>query len=336
MHQFNRMPIQFGSGENSFDIEFVKIGDAGNVADTTGEPNPAGAVDYVYNIGKFEISRDAVEKANAQGGLGRFPAAYKFSTQPGEAGYDAHANIEIWAAGDEGFDAANPFRNSQARYFLPSTNEWYKAAYYDPAANGGAGGYWDFPFGSDAGPMPVASGTEPDTAVHLQPYEQGPADIPHAGGLSPYGVMGLGGNVFEWLESELGLVNEDGFSVRVFRGNAWPDLPIMSSRNRNGGDPWIEDDYIGFRVASIPEPSSLRLGTWGVVGLLMWRRRTRRRFIPTFCRKTAFTQLFQKSWEARFDSPDTLKNDRISTSSPPSDEIGSPTGPQGLKMAPHR
>jgi hypothetical protein len=37
----------FGTGDNSFDIEFVTIGDPGNPPDTTGIPNPAGSVDYV-------------------------------------------------------------------------------------------------------------------------------------------------------------------------------------------------------------------------------------------------------------------------------------------------
>lgn len=59
----------FGTGAKTFAIEFASIGDSGNAADTTGDPNPAGAVDYAYNIGKFEISRDMVEKANAEGGL---------------------------------------------------------------------------------------------------------------------------------------------------------------------------------------------------------------------------------------------------------------------------
>ena len=33
----------FGSGTNSFDIEFVTIGSPGNPPDTTGNPNPAGS-----------------------------------------------------------------------------------------------------------------------------------------------------------------------------------------------------------------------------------------------------------------------------------------------------
>ena len=60
----------FGSGLNSFDIEFVDIGSPGNAADTTGDPNPVGSVAQSYRIGKFEISRDMILKANAEGGLG--------------------------------------------------------------------------------------------------------------------------------------------------------------------------------------------------------------------------------------------------------------------------
>ena len=45
--------VTFGSGTNQFNMEFVKIGNPGNAADTTGKPNPAGAVGYEYAIGKF-------------------------------------------------------------------------------------------------------------------------------------------------------------------------------------------------------------------------------------------------------------------------------------------
>jgi formylglycine-generating enzyme len=60
----------FGTGEQRFEIEFVTVGDPNNSADATGNPQPAGAVGYAYRIGKYEISRDIVAKANAQGNLG--------------------------------------------------------------------------------------------------------------------------------------------------------------------------------------------------------------------------------------------------------------------------
>ncbi len=301
----------FGSGDNTFEIEFVTIGDSGNPADTTGRSNPAGSVDYVYNIGKYEISRDMVSKASAAGDLGitlndmsnwggnrpdmpatgvswneaarfvnwlntsnGFSPAYKFSRQPGELGYNANENIELWVAGDAGFDPANPFRNRQAPYFLPSVHEWYKAAYYDPTANGGVGGYWNYPTGSDSAPTPVASGTAAGTAVYDQPSSQGPADITLAGGLSPYGTMAQGGNVWELEETEDNLVNDDGSAVRGMRGGDWNDDSFsLSAADRSNSFPSEEHWGIGFRVARIPEPSSIWLAVLGMIGLMMRRGR---------------------------------------------------------------
>ena len=33
-------------------------------------------------------------------------------------------------------------KNVNATVWIPSESEWYKAAYYDPTKNAGAGGYW--------------------------------------------------------------------------------------------------------------------------------------------------------------------------------------------------
>ncbi len=60
----------FGTGANSFTIDFVTIGNPGNPPDAN--PNPAGAVPYSYRIGKYEISEQMIEKANAES---RLPAA---------------------------------------------------------------------------------------------------------------------------------------------------------------------------------------------------------------------------------------------------------------------
>ena len=301
----------FGSGANSFDIEFVGIGNPGNAADSTGDPNPAGSVAYAYNMGKFEVSRDMVTKANSAGGLGitladmtalggngvnrpatgvtwnesarfvnwlntiqGFQPAYKFSTQPGGGGYEVNQNISLWVSGDAGFNAANPFRNSQAHYFLPSVDEWYKAAYYDPTNSV----YYNYPTGSDSAPTAVASGTLTGTAVFGQPSSQGPADITQAGGLSPYGIMGMGGNVYEWEETEFDLVNNSSSSARGVRGGNWFGFSDdLLSSFRNSVRPMGELYFIGFRVASIPEPSTLVLLGMGIVGALglLLRRRAR-------------------------------------------------------------
>jgi len=252
------MADTFGTGGNTFTMDFVTIGNPGNAPDTTGAPNPAGSVGYVFQIGTYEVSRDMITKANNAGSLGLsladmatsgsnganrpatgvswneaarfvnwlnessgFSAAYKFSTQPTKNGYVPNESLTLWQAGDAGYNAANPYRNSNAHYFLPSTDEWYKAAYY----NSGNNTYFDVPTGSSGVPgglwQGVAGGTTPGTAVYNQPYLQGPADVENAGGLSPYGTMGQGGNVFEWNETDLSGINDDAESARVIRGGAW-------------------------------------------------------------------------------------------------------------------
>jgi hypothetical protein len=276
---------------NPFDIEFVTIGNPGNPADTTGNPNPAGKVDYSYRIGQLEISEAMINSANLNGGLGithnnrgpnkpatsiswfeaaRFVnwlntstnhiAAYKF---------DGSGNFQLWQPGDVGYNPNNLYRNSQAKYFLPSADEWYKAAYYNPS---GSGSYGDYPTLNGLVPTPVSSGTAANTAVfNGQP---GPADITQAGGLTPYGTMGQGGNAYEWEETSYNLLNNSSSSARGFRGGSWnTGSENLSSLGRGINHPTNEVGNIGFRVASIPEPSSALLGVSTTAGLMLRRRR---------------------------------------------------------------
>jgi len=71
----------FGSGANSFEIEFVSIGDPGNLPDTTGDPNSAGAVPYTYRIGNYEISEQMINKANAQSAADGDPLGITIDTR---------------------------------------------------------------------------------------------------------------------------------------------------------------------------------------------------------------------------------------------------------------
>ena len=65
----------FGSGANTFDIEFVSIGNQGNAADTDDGDGVLpgiqefGSVAYEYRIGNYEISEQMIDKANAQSAL---------------------------------------------------------------------------------------------------------------------------------------------------------------------------------------------------------------------------------------------------------------------------
>jgi len=305
--------VTFGSGSNQFNMEFVTIGNPNNAADTTGQPNLAGAVGYTYGIGKFEVSEEMITKYNSNFGTdnrlvintdnrgaakpatnvslneaARFvnwlntstgnQAAYKFTTS------GVNDDIELWTPGDAGWDVNNQYRNSLAKYFLPSENEWYKAAFYDPNKSGGAG-YWDYATGSDTGPIATTGGTVAGTAVYGRTYPDGPADVANAGGLSKYGVMGLGGNANEWLESFLA-ADDDNPLRGIIRGGTWFNStadPFLSSSSRTDGSANLENGGVGFRVASlssdaaaVPEPSMMVIGTLFGLGGLMAKRRMKK------------------------------------------------------------
>lgn len=293
----------FGSGSNQFSIDFRAIGNPNNPADTTGDPNPAGAVSYEFRMGTYEISEDMIYKANALGNLAitiisrgankpatavswneaarfvnwlntnsGYSAAYKFSSQPGSGGYDPNANILLWQAGDAGYNAANPFRNSNAFYFLPTTDEWYKAAYYNAA---GTNYFW-YATGGNVAPTAVTGGTNANTAVYDPNVATTPADVTNAGGLSPYGTMGQGGNTWEFMETSLSGTNNDPTNLRVERGGSWDNYDIVMRKDSISNlGPSVGGGDIGFRVASIPEPSTCALLMLG--GGVLWWLRSRRK-----------------------------------------------------------
>ena len=286
----------FGSGANQFSMEFVTIGNPGNAADTTGSPNPAGSVAYTYSIGKYEVSRDMITKANSAGSLGitmadmsnrggngvNRPATgiswneaaiyvnWLNTSTGGTAAYKfVGGTFQLWSAGDAGYNANNMFRNSLAKYVIASRDEWYKAAY------GNLNGTWNnYATGSDSAPTAVASGTAANTAVYKQGVIVGPADITSAGGLSPYGTMGQGGNVWEWNETAQDGINNTVTEYRGTRGGQYGSLSNNISSSVNGANlPTHQDVVTGFRVASVPEPSALSLLAIGLGGLALVRRR---------------------------------------------------------------
>jgi len=291
----------FGNGANSFEIEFVTIGDPGNPADMTGDPNPAGSVPYTYRIGKYEVSESMINRANAQStadgnplgitidsrgphkpatSVSWFEAARfvnSLNTSTGHVPaykFDANGEFQLWEPSDAGFDPQNLFRNRLAFYLLPTADEWYKAAFFDPTSDT----WFDFPNGSNMAPVPVASGTAPGTAVFDQPFEQGPADIMFAGGPSPFGTVAQAGNVWEWEETEVDLLNDDPLAVRGFRGSDWnltsgDPIGLSSSFRHFIQLPGRSVADIGFRVASIiPEPTSFWLVACGVWTVLLITR----------------------------------------------------------------
>jgi sulfatase modifying factor 1 len=84
---------------------------------------------------------------------------------------------------------------------------------------------------------------------------------------SAYGTFDQGGNVWEWNDAVIA-------SSRGERGGSWfYDDDYLQSDNRDFLDPSVESSNRGFRVASVPEPSTYALVLMAGAGWLVWRRR---------------------------------------------------------------
>jgi formylglycine-generating enzyme required for sulfatase activity len=184
-------------------------------------------------------------------------------------------------------------RNPGAKWFLPSEDEWYKAAYHKN--DGVTSNYWDYPTSTDAVPysdQPPGSGAPtPSNTANFRKndgiangYDDGYAvtgltsfssaqnyltDVAaYALTTSPYGTFDQGGNAWEWIE--MLRLNDD---AALLGGGSWnADSAYLRASSRNGALRTFEDRESSFRVASIPEPSTLTLLVLAFASSANWRR----------------------------------------------------------------
>ena len=271
-------------GANEFTIDFVTIsGDASSANGTNiGDYKPEGFVDPTndYRIGKYEITNDQFAKfasnvpyytdgSVSANNISWFEAAqftnYLNTITGNDVAYKFNGGtFDVWTLGDEGYDASNPFRNSNAKYFMPTEDEWVKAAYWNGT---------NVQTYANASPSDLVSG-EPDPAKWN--YNPSAGDEPWdvgSGSEELNGTYDMMGNFWEWMESPYFSGDYLSGSLRVFRGGACGnDLYAISSSSGNYYYPYDEYLSIGFRVASIPEPGSLIM----ICGGCLFLRRKRK------------------------------------------------------------
>ena len=183
-------------------------------------------------------------------------------------------------------------RNLGAQYFIPTEDQWYKAAYYK--GSGTNAGYWDYATQSDTAPTAVTSGTTGIGSASTGTIGSGTGNFANFnssadwnsqngnvttvgtnGGPSAYGAFDMSGNIWEWNETLIG-------SDRGRRGGSWGNVAFdLSSSSRSTNVPSGGIDSIGFRLASpvaVPEPSTWVMGLAGIVcaGWGAFRRRRAR------------------------------------------------------------
>lgn len=167
--------------------------------------------------------------------------------------------------------------------FLPTEDEWYKAAYHQPSTLGGdSDDYWLFPTASNPVPALASANSNGDISnpgQNVMNHNLG-ADwnsqngnvttVGSAGALSEsfYGTADQGGNVWEWNETLTGVAD------RLLRGGSWGDVNTSATATqRLPFSPSSEFDGFGFRVAApIPEPMSVALLALGLPLILRRQR----------------------------------------------------------------
>ena len=307
-------------------IDWVPVGNPGNTADTTGQPNPAGAVAEAFRIMKYEFTNqqytdflnsvaatdtyslyNASMGSNARGGITQSGASgsYTYAAKPNMGDkpvifvswFDA-ARVSNWLMNggtsssstetgaytlNGGTSGNAPAVNSGAAVYIPTENQWYKAAYYKGGSTNA--GYWDYATQSDTAPTAVTSGSTGigsagnagnfanfNFAADWNSQNGNVTTVGTNGGANAYNAFDMSGNVLEWND----LTGAAG-SSRGARGGVWDNTALLlSSASRNTYTASNENEYFGFRLAApVPEPSTYAMALAGLAcgGYSLFRRR---------------------------------------------------------------
>ncbi len=157
-----------------------------------------------------------------------------------------------------GITANTVTRNAGWQWALTSENEWYKAAYHQPASAGGdADNYWLY--ATSGNTITTAQANYNNAIGNITPVGSYAANF--------YGALDMSGNVWEWNEAIIG-------SARCLRGGSFSDSDFYQSASFRSGS-WTapsENAKFGFRVSQVPGPSSVALLAIGGLGALRRRR----------------------------------------------------------------
>jgi sulfatase modifying factor 1 len=158
-------------------------------------------------------------------------------------------------------NATNPNTQNTPTYYIPSYNEWYKAAYYNPTLNNGAGGYYLYATQSNTAPGNII-GSQPNQANnfpasvglcvtqspnYLYAVQNYLTDVgAFSSSPSYYGTFDQNGNVYQWNDLDGTATPYRGLAGGYwFAGANAMQATIYSTNSLDG-----TDNGTGFRLAA--------------------------------------------------------------------------------------
>jgi formylglycine-generating enzyme required for sulfatase activity len=280
-------------------IDWVDVGDPGNAADTTGYGavpysfkimkfefrndqytsflNSVATVSDPYTLYNASMGVDPRGGITQSGTAGAYTYAVKANMGDKPVNYvswfDA-ARVANWlqngASGTSSTETGAytlnglttgtaPGKNPGALIYVPTEDEWYKAAYYK--GSGTNAGYWEYATKADTTPGPVTatptgvgiSGSS-NTANYADNADWNGQDgnvttVGSNGGPSAYTTYDMSGNVEEWND-----LTSTTLTARGVRGGNWESTDGSLSRvSRNVYEPATETSQLGFRLSGVPE-----------------------------------------------------------------------------------
>jgi formylglycine-generating enzyme required for sulfatase activity len=278
-------------------LEMVTVGNPSNAKDTQWNTS-RGQVNYTYQIGKYKVSNaeyaaflNSVAKSDPHNlmvsGGGEIiregeDGSYTYTVLEGREkrpvlfvavvdalrmanwlnnGATPTSDTETGSYTFTDYDVVST-RTANARYVLPSDDEWYKAAYYDPTKNG-TGGYWQFPPKTDD-PAKMVKELPPGGPFSAN-FDNvnagdgnGTTDVgAYTAASSYYGTFDQAGNTWEWNEP-LDPTTKTASRRGGSQGNAIARLAAgaIASNGINKGGASVNQ---GFRLGLVPQPTLVTL-----------------------------------------------------------------------------
>jgi hypothetical protein len=234
-----------------------------------GVPHSSGIVESVLKPGTFSLNPAIADAANVPViGISWRAAAYYVNWLHNDKGSnpeDIRAgvyDVSTFGQNPDGTFTDQLTHDPDARFWIPTLDEWMKAAFYDPNRFGsGQRGWWNYCNSSDVAPIPGLPGVgetsrgldDPNIDEWLIPLGSYPQTQ------SPWGLLDVSGGAAEWLE-DFNPVHNPGPRDRLYSTSlSGPSGPFGFLSDRVNGfigsaHPTTTSAGTGLRIASVPAP----------------------------------------------------------------------------------